>query len=200
MLDVWISWKDTKDPQACNTNPQVYTMYSRDPERTPFQWDSTTSAGFSTNPNTWLPVSPDYKDVNVASEDVASSASHLEIYKALIKLRQDDTLRYGSFEAAALNQNVLIIVRKLQGAETYLTLLNIWDNTETVDVAKYVTGSLFYEIVSVNSKHRAGDEVTDPTKVVLEGKESFVLRAPINMWDLDYFKYRLHTIAVNLIL
>lgn len=32
-----ISWKDTKDPAACNTNPQVYKLYSRDPERTPFQ-------------------------------------------------------------------------------------------------------------------------------------------------------------------
>lgn len=37
MTDVWISWEDTQDPQACRTNPDIYEPYSRDPARTPFQ-------------------------------------------------------------------------------------------------------------------------------------------------------------------
>jgi alpha-glucosidase len=37
-----ISWEDTLDPQACNTNdPKNYKWASRDPQRTPFQWDGT---------------------------------------------------------------------------------------------------------------------------------------------------------------
>jgi hypothetical protein len=36
-LYLFSSWKDTQDPAACNTNPDVYQKYSRDPERTGFQ-------------------------------------------------------------------------------------------------------------------------------------------------------------------
>jgi hypothetical protein len=32
-----ISWEDTVDPAACNTNREVYKKFSRDPERTPIQ-------------------------------------------------------------------------------------------------------------------------------------------------------------------
>jgi len=45
MTNVWISWKDTVDPSACNTNPSIYERYSRDPERTPFQWADAQDAG-----------------------------------------------------------------------------------------------------------------------------------------------------------
>lgn len=38
MTDVIISWADTVDPQACNTDPTRYHAASRDPARTPFQW------------------------------------------------------------------------------------------------------------------------------------------------------------------
>ena len=31
MTDVWISWEDTQDPQACRTNPNIYESFSRDP-------------------------------------------------------------------------------------------------------------------------------------------------------------------------
>lgn len=31
MTDVWISWEDTVDPQACRTNPNIYESFSRDP-------------------------------------------------------------------------------------------------------------------------------------------------------------------------
>lgn len=40
-----MSWEDTVDPQACNTNPQVYQSKTRDPERTPFQWNDEKNAG-----------------------------------------------------------------------------------------------------------------------------------------------------------
>jgi alpha-glucosidase len=40
-----ISWEDTQDPQACNAGIAQYVNVSRDPERTPFQWDATENAG-----------------------------------------------------------------------------------------------------------------------------------------------------------
>lgn len=47
MEDTWISWEDTKDPQGCNAGKDRYEKASRDPARTPFQWDNTISAGTS---------------------------------------------------------------------------------------------------------------------------------------------------------
>ena len=41
-----ISWEDTQDPQACNTDPDSYKSHTRDPNRTPFQWDDTMNAGY----------------------------------------------------------------------------------------------------------------------------------------------------------
>lgn len=32
-----ITWAETDDPAACQTNETVYQLYSRDPVRTPFQ-------------------------------------------------------------------------------------------------------------------------------------------------------------------
>ena len=40
---------------------------SRDNARTPFQWDSTANAGFTTG-TPWIKVNPNYKTVNEAAE------------------------------------------------------------------------------------------------------------------------------------
>lgn len=45
LTDGYVSWEDTVDTPACNTNSSVYQKYSRDPTRTPFQWDDTKNAG-----------------------------------------------------------------------------------------------------------------------------------------------------------
>jgi len=61
----------------------------RDGERTPMQWNSSTSAGFSANLKTWLPVGPDYKQVNVEVESHDPN-SMLNWYKKLIALRRSN--------------------------------------------------------------------------------------------------------------
>lgn len=110
MVDKWLSWNETVDPAACNTNPKDYENYSRDPERTPFQWDDTVSAGFSTNPHTWLPIGDNYKKINVKAE-LAAGKSHLLCYKELMNLRQTATLKNGEFTVKVVNDNVLVINR-----------------------------------------------------------------------------------------
>ena len=80
----------------------------RDGERTPMQWNSSTSAGFSTNPNTWLPVAPDYKHVNVEAES-RDPDSMLNWYKKLIALRRGNSaIRHGEMTMLETdNKNVV---------------------------------------------------------------------------------------------
>ncbi|KAI8429209.1 hypothetical protein MSG28_007739 [Choristoneura fumiferana] len=77
MTDGFVSWEETVDPQACNTDDPInYAKSSRDPNRTPYHWDASKNAGFSdTDGKTWLPIASNYKTVNLANE-MANSRSH----------------------------------------------------------------------------------------------------------------------------
>lgn len=110
MTDVWISWDDTVDPQACQSNPQEYERLTRDPVRTPFQWSDDSFAGFTEGSSTWLPVADNYKTVNVKRER-GISRSHLNVYKELQNLRRETQFQQGDAEVKALSQNVLAIKR-----------------------------------------------------------------------------------------
>ena len=50
---------------SCQFKPSDFSTYSRDFERTPMQWDNSDFAGFSKSNRSWLPVSPNFKDLNV---------------------------------------------------------------------------------------------------------------------------------------
>lgn len=46
MLNGFVSWTETKDPLACNTDDPVnFVDVSRDPARTPMQWSNGKNAG-----------------------------------------------------------------------------------------------------------------------------------------------------------
>lgn len=47
MENTFLTFLQTKDPAGLNAGQDSFAKYSRDPERTPFQWDDTTSAGES---------------------------------------------------------------------------------------------------------------------------------------------------------
>lgn len=111
MTDVYISWSDTVDPLACNTNSEIYDQVSRDPVRTPFQWDDSKNAGFSTANHTWLPLGPDYKMINVKLQQDANR-SHLKVFQTLNQLRKLASIDYGSYEPKIVaDKNVLIYRR-----------------------------------------------------------------------------------------
>lgn len=85
------------------------TDTTRDPERTPFQWDDTVSAGFSRNSNTWLPLAANYTRVNVKAQ-LESDRSHLKCYMAAMQLRRSETLKHGSLQVKTIN-GVLVLMR-----------------------------------------------------------------------------------------
>lgn len=92
-------------PSLCNSTHS--SNYNDKFVRTPLQWDATTSAGFSTNADTWLPVSADYVTNNIAVQ-ANQERSHLKTYKELLKLRSHEAIKTGKFSIQTINENVFI--------------------------------------------------------------------------------------------
>lgn len=135
LVNTKISWEDTVDPSACNTNdPLNFEPFSRDPARTPFPWDTTKNAGFTTGDTTWLPVNSDYITMNVKTQSEAAN-SHLKIFKKLTKLRKHQVLRKGEYDAQLTsNDNVLIYRRWFGEEDLAVVILNFGSEAATVNV------------------------------------------------------------------
>lgn len=181
MRDVWISWEETVDPQACNTNRDVYEPHSRDPARTPFQWNNSTSAGFSTNSKTWLPVSPDYQLVNFELQERASQ-SHLKVFRELVKLRSQPAFQHGSLETFSLmDDEVLVMVRQFnEVTDSYVLVANVGKEQHQVDLggmlnSSSLDGLMVYEVVDSSSKVEVG-RVANQKAIIISPNETFVLR------------------------
>uniref|UniRef100_A0A0K8VXQ9 alpha-glucosidase n=1 Tax=Bactrocera latifrons TaxID=174628 RepID=A0A0K8VXQ9_BACLA len=161
MTDLDISWEDSRDPAACNSNAYIYEQFTRDPARTPFQWSNTANAGFSTNSTTWLPINPNYVTVNVQTEEAASK-SHLTIYNQLVALRKSKTLQQGDVSYTAIGDNVLAIKRFLKDEKTYLLLANVLDSAVIADVSGVlrVSGNFNTTITNMLSTRKEGDVVS----------------------------------------
>jgi alpha-glucosidase len=130
-----LTWEETVDPQACNTNDKInYEKSSRDPERTPFPWDASKNAGFSTADKTWLKVNDDYLTENVDVQLKAAN-SHLKIFMKLTRLRRTNVLRKGEYDSKLVDNDVLIY-RRWYERDLVVVLLNFGNSARTVNVKK----------------------------------------------------------------
>lgn len=104
---------------------------SRDNARTPFQWDGSAYAGFSTA-EPWLPVNPNYREINLAA-DLASDRSIFRYYQALIRLRKaTPALVYGEYRCWDPDDPQLYLYERRLGAERILVALNLSDEERRV--------------------------------------------------------------------
>jgi len=118
--------------QVVNNNGDVkkfteaQKISARDNGRTPFQWDNSPNAGFTTG-NPWLKVNPNYQSINVAiQQDDPNSV--LNYFRKLVQLRKKElTLVYGQYELLDKeNPDVYAYTRDLNGKKI-LVLLNFKD-------------------------------------------------------------------------
>jgi len=102
---------------------QQISFSSRDNGRTPFQWDSTANAGFTTG-KPWIKVNPNYRSINEAQQS-GDPASCLSYFKRLINLRRNNmALVYGAYALVDKdNPNVYAYTRTLDDHKL-LILLN----------------------------------------------------------------------------
>ena len=113
---------------------------ARDNSRTPFQWNNSSNAGFTTG-KPWLKVNPNYKTVNVAAEEKDSN-SCLNYFRKIVKLRKDNlVLVYGKYTLLDKeNPQVYAYTRELNGKKI-LVLLNFSSKPATANINIDLTSS-----------------------------------------------------------
>ncbi|XP_025831770.1 maltase A1-like isoform X1 [Agrilus planipennis] len=172
-----VTWEEGQDPKACTGPKEDYLRTTRDFERTPFQWDSTVNAGFSTANKTWLPVSSQYKTNNLELQSKDGVKSHFHVYQALLKLRKEDTFVFGNLNIEALDTYVLAFTRELVGNDTYAFIFNKGNYSTTVSLSpfKSVTENVTVVLSSSNSTRNAGD-ILPSGRLTMDAHEAIVVK------------------------
>ncbi len=121
MQDVPIPFDEVQDPQGLNMPDK---NLSRDPVRTPMQWDDSPNAGF-TEGKPWLRLARTFSRENVERQQ-QDPYSMLSFYKRLIKLRQQEpSLMVGDYVPVYASEQVLGYMRQFDGQPRFLVLLNL---------------------------------------------------------------------------
>ncbi|KAL2718411.1 maltase A3-like [Vespula squamosa] len=177
MLDFKIQWNRTIDPMGCTRTEETYENFSRDPARTPMQWNSKVSAGFSTNKTTYLPIHPEYITRNVENQE-AQEYSNLRVYKKLAKLRKQIVFTHGDYELKSTNNNnILILKRSLQDHPTYIIIVNLWINREQINLASlYPDIDDNLEIVVYSSNAIYTTDTVPKNNIILTANAALVLK------------------------
>ena len=120
MHDVAIPPDQIQDPQGTNM-PEL--NLSRDPQRTPMQWDRSAGAGFTTG-TPWLPVANVFPERNVVVER-DDPMSLLSLYRRLITLRQGEpALALGDYAPVGTEGGIIAFTREAEGRK-FLVALNL---------------------------------------------------------------------------
>jgi alpha-glucosidase len=138
-----------QDPQGINIG------ISRDPSRTPMQWDASASAGF-TSGAPWLPLAPDYAERNVAAQR-DDPRSILTLHRRLLELRRaEPALSVGGYVPLPAAGDVLAYVRE-SGGRRFLVALNFGDHPQRLPLEAGLAGS-----VALSTRlDREGEPVAD---------------------------------------
>ncbi|CAH0387137.1 unnamed protein product [Bemisia tabaci] len=162
MEDTNVRFDEGVDPQACEFGKEKYRLVTRDPERTPFQWDTTLNSGFSASLKTWLPVNSNFWRLNLKAQVQSEGNSHYKVYKRLIDVRKTDTMLYGALETHVLSKWVFSFARRQNGSDTYVVVVNLGSETAPVDLSAFmndIPDTLTVHTSSINSQHQPGDKV-----------------------------------------
>lgn len=93
---------------------KIGNEHNRDKSRSPMQWNATLLAGFSDN-SSWIKVNPNYKKLNVETEETQDH-SLLKEYKKLIALRNSEpVLQYGNYSQLSFSNDCISFVRTYKG-------------------------------------------------------------------------------------
>ncbi|HEX8040669.1 MAG TPA: alpha-amylase family glycosyl hydrolase [Chryseosolibacter sp.] len=166
MRDVAIPLELIQDPRGRNMPDK---NLSRDPARTPMQWDDSPNAGF-TSAVPWLPVDRLFPTVNV-SRQREDRDSLLALYKRLIALRQrEPALTEGELVPLYADDQLISYLRQTGGSR-FLVALNLTHRP----CYFRPKGRSFEGIVEIGTcRHREGAHLSGA--IPLEGDEGIIIR------------------------
>ncbi|RIA10746.1 oligo-1,6-glucosidase [Flavobacteriaceae bacterium MAR_2010_72] len=112
---------------------KVLNYSSRENARTPMQWDDTENAGFTTG-TPWKKVNPNYKEINVASQD-KNPNSVLNHFRNMVKLRNEhEVFVYGAYQLLDReNEETYAFLRTLDDKKV-LVLLNFTNHDSALEL------------------------------------------------------------------
>ncbi|XP_077301109.1 maltase A1-like [Arctopsyche grandis] len=138
----------------------------------PFQWDDSANAGFSTNPNPWYPVAKNYKSLNLKTQK-SSPNSSLKMYKDLAGLREAPMIKSEELDMEILSDGLLYLVRDSDGFdEIIVVLLNFGSFAETADLSSVrdLPEALTVILTSEGSGFKMGDTVRNDRIKIYAGE------------------------------
>ncbi len=139
---------------------------TRDPERTPFQWDVSEHAGFS-SATPWLPLGSDHTEHNLERE-ATHPTSMFNLYRALISLRQKTSaLKHGSYRSINTPQGVYGYIRRY-AEESMLVLLNFSDESKDIQKEELSGNVLLSTYMDI--------PVSSPQTIHLRSHEGIIMR------------------------
>ncbi|XP_022090709.1 maltase A3-like [Acanthaster planci] len=188
MENTWVSLDESQDPYAI-VHPNGWKKYTRDPERSPMQWDTTSNAGFSTTTDKmWLPVNQNYLlGVNVADQK-ADNTSALALYKKLAALRKDEpAFQTNHLKYIIVTETIFSFLRMPDtlGFDSFLVIINAGTSDSTDDYSaalmeghqlkiKSNTG-----IIAVSGNMDRDGESQDMSKVFVVIGEALVIKVSV---------------------
>jgi alpha-glucosidase len=147
MENVPIPPEKIQDPPALN-QPEIAHIVGRDSERTPMQWDASPNAGFSAPDvkELWLPLAPNYKEVNVASQ-LKNPRSMLNYFRKLLAYRKaTPALKWGTYRSldpgsAEAQENCFVFERQA-GDQRLVVALNFSAQDQELSLPGLSTGRI----------------------------------------------------------
>ena len=173
MQDVPIPFEEVQDPQGLNMPDK---NLSRDPCRTPMQWDASEYAGFSTT-RPWLRVGYTSKRINVELQK-DDPYSHLSLYRRLIALRQSEpSLLWGDYKPLYSDSHSMAYVRHAPGEKAFLIVLNLSHRPCYINIQSAISG----KVILTTSPELEGTRVN--SKMQLGGDEGMIVELDEKMYE-----------------
>ncbi|GAC1464622.1 MAG: alpha-amylase family glycosyl hydrolase [Ktedonobacteraceae bacterium] len=138
MQDITLPREMMQDPLA-----RDHPEYSRDPVRSPMQWDDSANAGFSpAGVKPWLPVATDYQIFNIAAEQ-QDPYSFLMLTRALLDQRRSHhALTLGSYRSLEQENSACFVYLRQHQNQRYLVILNFSEQDQIVTLPGWGQGRI----------------------------------------------------------